>query len=271
MATVLSLGRCVLAGRPAVALFFALLICATPGLAEESGGVRGQVVDTELAALPNAAIRVMPRTTGSTKYRSQGRSDGSFYLDGIEPGTYVVAVSVHGFREKLIDNVLVNTGSEVDLGSVRLVFAGCDAPGVNCDSFSAEPATEPTFSHGEIKVPLECTADIDHGGVLCTVVLDGPASTSPMSDHTSDFWLHLRSDKHVYLEPRNGARLAEPNSTEADCRGAVFLDRRIRIDGLGPGSDLCLRSNEGRISHIFFTGEVQPDSKQIAIYYVTRK
>lgn len=190
---------------------------------------------------------------------------------GIEPGTYTVAVSVQGFRERFVDNVLVSTGREIDLGRVSLVFAGCDAPGVICDSVSTKPAKDKTFSEGEIRVPLECVADIDYGEVLCTVVLDGPAAASPTSDRTSDFWLHLRSDNHVYLEPRNGARLAMPDSTEGECRIAVFLERRVRIDGLGPGSDLCIRSNKGRYSHVFFTSEVQPDSRQITIHYVTRR
>jgi hypothetical protein len=140
-----------------------------------------------------------------------------------------------------------------------------------CDSVSPEPMADMRYSQGDIRVPLGCAVDIDKGKVLCTVVLDGPATASPVKDRTTDFWLNVGSDKHVYLEPRNGARLAEPNSAAADCRGAVFLSHRVRVDGLGRGSDLCLRSNGGRYSHVFFTDEVQPDSTQIAICYVTWK
>ena len=112
-------------------------------------------------ALSNASIRAIPRTTGRTIYRCQSESDGAFHLDGIEPGTYTLAVSLQGFREKLIDNLLVTTGREVDLGRVRLDIASCDAPGVICDSFLNEPVADTTFSRGEIKIPLGCAVDID--------------------------------------------------------------------------------------------------------------
>ncbi|MCU1259771.1 MAG: hypothetical protein JWO80_2656 [Bryobacterales bacterium] len=238
---------------------------------EEDGRIRGEVVDHKSASIPNATIRVMLGTTGSTRYRVRGRSDGSFHLNGIQPGTYTVALSVHGFREKFVDNVVVNTGREVDLGRLPLQLAGCDAPWIICDSISTEPAPNTTVVHGEIKLPLECSVDIDKGKLLCPAVRGGPSPASPTTDHSSDFRLHVGSDHHLYLEPQNSARLAEPNSAEADCGGAIFLDRSIRVNGLGPGSDLCVRSSEGRYAHIFFTGEVQPDSRQIEVYYVTTR
>jgi hypothetical protein len=260
--------------RAGTALFIGSLIFSTHALADEVGHVRGQVADSESAAISNAHIRAIPQTTGVTRYRSQSEMDGSFHFDGVEPGTYTVAVSAQGFREKLIGSVLVQAEHEVDLGEVRLAVTSCDAPGVFCDSISTgptEPVTDTVFSRGEIRVPLGCTVDIDKGEVTCIGVLDGPPAPSPMRDRSSDFWLNLRSDNHIYLEPRNGARLAEPNSGDANCGGAVLLTHRVRVDGLGPGSDLCLRGNSGRYSHIFFNGEVQPDSKEIVIYHVTRK
>jgi hypothetical protein len=44
----------------------------------------------------------------------------------------------------------------------------------------------------------------------------------------------------------------------------------VRIDGLGPGSDVCLRTNSGAGSQIFFTGEVESGSEELRIYFVTR-
>ena len=205
------------------ALFIGSLIFSTHAFADEVGHVRGQVVDSESATISRACIRVILQTSGVSRYRSQSEMDGSFRLDRVEPGTYTVAVSATGFREKLIDSVVVQPGGEVDVGKVYLAVTSCDAPGVFCDSMSTgpgptEPIADTVFSRGEIKVPLGCTADIDRGEVICTVVLDGPPAPSPMTDRTSDFWLNLRSERHVYLEPRNGARLAEPKFRRGELR-----------------------------------------------------
>jgi hypothetical protein len=98
-------------------------------------------------------------------------------------------------------------------------------------------------------MPLECTADLDKGRALCSVAPEGRSPASPMSDLGADIWLHLRSDNHVYLEARNGARLANPNAAETDCRKTAFPDYGVRVDGLGPSSDLCLRTNEKALTH----------------------
>jgi hypothetical protein len=192
----------------------------------------------------------------------------------MEPGSYTIAISLRGFREKFVDNVLVAGQHEVDLGKILLKLAGCDAPGVMCDSLGREPTTGKRFAHGYINVPLGCGADADKGAVSCTIVLDEDQPNTPSpgsSDRASDFWLRAAHGPHLYLEPRKGAQLAEPNSAETDCSDAVYQHQHIRIDGLGPGSDFCLRTNEGRVSRVSFTAEVQPDSQEIAIYYVTWK
>src|SRR5262249_46959529 len=153
---------------------------------------------------------------------------------------------------------------------IALENSGCDAPGVMCDSFSADSRHEKPLSDGYLTLGPACAVDVDRGKVLCTVVLDGPPAASLMYDRTSAFWLNSAAHDHVYLEPRNGARLADPDSSDAACANAVFRPHKIRIDGLGPGSDFCLLSKEGHVSHVFFTNDVEP-GKQISIYFVTRR
>jgi len=256
------------------AAIIALLICSLGASAKEHGRLIGQVVDQSVdpsrAWISDAAIRLLTQTTRSTRSRTTSGLLGNFRIDGVEPGIYAVAISARGFRERIIDSVRVNQGQTVDLGKVRLEIASCDAPGIICDSFSAEPAVAPSVSSGDVELQPACTLDLDKGQVVCTVILDAPPAEFPLADRKSDLWLHRTADHEIYLEPRNGARLAEPNAIEADCRNAVFLTRPVRIDGLGPGSDVCVRTNQGRISQMFLKTEIGPDSERIALHYVTR-
>jgi len=137
-----------------------------------------------------------------------------------------------------------------------------------CDVLSK--TAKDKLSEGRLSVPTGiCAVDVDRGRLSCTVVVDAPPQPPP-PDRVSDFWVRSEPGHRIYIEPRNRARVAEPNSAAADCTGAVFLTQAVRIDGLGAGSDLCLRTGAGHTAHIFFTAEIRPDSP-IQIYYVTRK
>ena len=113
--------------------------------------------------------------------------------------------------------------------------------------------------------------EVDKGEAACAAVADGAAAVAPKSNGTSDFWFRAGPDQHIYLEPRNGVRLTEPNSADTDCRHGVYRNQAVRVDGLGRGSDLCLISNAGRYSHVFFMAEIEPDAGEVSIYYMTRK
>ena len=68
----------------------------------------------------------------------------------------------------------------------------------------------------------------------------------------------------IYLVPRNGAAVSAMNSE------ARFGEPRLRLDGLGPGFDLWLRTRRGHVSHIFLTDDIEPTTKEVTLWYVTR-
>ncbi len=239
-----------------------LLACMLDG--GEAGRVDGKVVDPESQVVAGATIRMLPRGTGLTKYRSHSRSDGVFRIDEVVPGSYIVAVYSPGFRERFLNNVELKAGDSVGLGTITLELAGCDGPGTFCDYFDGRTPPDDKFSRGDLTLRTGCRVDIDHGRAECGAGGDTP-------NGASDFEFRAAADGRLYLEPRNGARLAEPNSAHASCRGAVFGGGSVRIDGLGMGSDVCLRSSEGRVSQIFFTAEMRSGDERIAIHYVTWK
>jgi hypothetical protein len=72
------------------------------------------------------------------------------------------------------------------------------------------------------------------------------------------------------LKPLNGARISQLGEADSNCGHARYQREAVRIDGLGPGSDLCVRTNGGARSQIFITGEVQPGSEELRLYFVTR-
>jgi len=255
--------------RSVAAFLISMAVCATA--APSGGRVTGTVVDPVSMALRNATIRAMPEGSGKVVYRTQGAHEGRFSLNVIEPGKYTIAVSVDGFRERFFHNVIVTRESETNLGSIQLAFAGCEAPTVICDSVSTGSSKDAAFSQGDIRVPLGCAADLDRGKVWCTLPGDRESPSRAANERVSDFRVEAGAGERIYLEPRNGAQLAEPNSARADCSGAALLDRRVRVDGLGPGSDVCIRSNSGRHAHLFLVTEVQPDSKEIGFHYVIWK
>lgn len=253
-----------------------LVLTVSLGFAEDTGAIQGLVVDPSLAAIADMQVRLMPDASRKTVLRDKTAHDGRFFLTGIEPGIYAIAVAGRGFREKLIEHVRIAKGSHVDLGTVLFEIAACETPGVHCFSVQAasdEPVAgpRPIVARGTITLPVECAADLEKGEAACTVVLDGPPVSRAMRDRTSDFWLRRTTSAQVVLESRNGTRFAAPNATGHECREGASRLQRIRIDGLGPGSDVCIQDKKGRTSRIYFKSEVDPDSREITIYYVRWK
>lgn len=237
------------------------LLILTHAAAAQTGAIHGRIVEETTAALGNATVRILPQGSGRTRYRAEATWDGGFHLASIEPGTYTIAISSSGFREKFLSKVEIG-GRDLDLGTIVLQAAGCDAPGASCDMADPDdtPLPEPRSAGGEMRVTIGCLVDVDANPSVCST------SRNPQADFT----VKAGPDQRVYLEPLNGAQVAEANSVD-DCQNPKFGDHAVRVDGLGPGSDVCLRTSKGQRSHVFFTGEIEPDSKQVSILYVTRK
>lgn len=243
-------------------VFPALCFLATAALgtltAADSGTLRGQVVDRTLAGLSPAMIRVMQAGSGITKYRTRGDLRGNFAIHEMEFGVYTLAVSVAGFREKFIRNINLNASAiNISLGKIPLDFAGCDAPTVMCDDISATPTLGRAHSEGDLALSLDCAADTDDGKVYCR------------TERKADISIKRTKDNYIHLESRNGATLADANAPTT-CPDSILTRSAIRIDGLGPGSDICIRTSSGRRTQLFLTSEVEPSSKHITFHYVTR-
>ena len=97
-----------------------------------------------------------------------------------------------------------------------------------------------------------------------------PGDRTGGSESEADIRL-THDDSGVYLTAMNGALLSEPDLPRGDCRDAYPKEKRIRIDGLGPGDDICLHTHDRHWTHVFFTDVISPASDQIVFWQITRK
>ncbi len=241
-----------------------LVLIAAAERQSEDGQIRGRVADSALSYVRNALIRLMPEESRETRYRVRTGADGTFLLDGIKPGSYAMAAWSPGFRERFVP-VIVQTGSTTEVGEIQLQLVSCNAPSIICDDFFT-PSTFPdhwptdnTYSRGEIKLDLGCAVDVDKGKAFSKVT------------RSVEFRLQSDDSGRLLMMPLHGALLAQPNSAGLSCEGARYSKEAVRVAGLGLGSDLCLRTNEGRNAQIFFTEEVAPNTANLRVTYITWK
>lgn len=239
--------------RPAL-----LLLCLPLINVAIAANVEGIVVDPTHAAIPNATVRLIAQSGGRMVYRTTTKSDGNFRIDDVEDARYMLAVDAPGFRERLIRYVQVREEAKVNAGAVVLDVTGCDTPGMSCDYFGAHAPPEP-LAKGDFHATIGCALD-----------LDGPNRGCTAADKRADLAVRQGEDGRIFLEPLNGSSLAEPDSVY-DCRRAAYSDAPAQIEGLGPGSDICIRTRKKRYAHLFFTAEVWPSANGISFHYVVRK
>lgn len=241
-----------------------LLTISFVGVADQSAAILGKAVDPSGIFLPFPKVRLHEQFV-ERRYETTGDAQGQFRIENVEPGLYVVNISVQGFRDKTFSNVRIAQGQQLDLGVFRLELAGCNVPGVICDDFGLSVYNDPIHAQGTIKIPQLCAMDIDEGKSVCTVELDGRGTIPPSADPESDFWIRIGARGEIYLAPRNGARLALNPPTEwskSGCISASYSAKDVQINGLPIGSRVCIRTNRGRYAQVAFF-EVVPFGAEI--------
>lgn len=195
----------------------------------------------------------------------QADEQGVFSTGMLPPGTYTVAAWFQGFRALKLTGIVLRADETIDLGKIRLEMAGCDAPGVICDNFGLG-APGKGLATGYLDLKLNCGVDLDNGAVYCP----DRSGVSQREGASADL-IMARKDGGVYLAPVNGATTNPPNLPSANCHEANRGNASVRLDGLGPGDDICLYTRTGRLSHVFLVSEVYRGSTQVTIWYVTRR
>lgn len=226
--------------------------------------IRGQVKDASGASIGNAIIRVYPKDSTVPAFRGKAHHDeGTFCINDLSPGTYTVKAWQNGFSAKRVPDVVVRRGETTNLESIRLEFAGCDAPGMNCDSIATPPTLPSKLEtvvekvRTQLHLPRDCGAEILRSKVICR----GPAKETDV----------IFTEEHgsLFLRALNGARI-DPNCS--DHYSDHYQDEAMPVSGLGMGDDLCIRTKDGATSHLFFEGDdVEPAATKLNLWMVTRK
>src|SRR5580692_8328385 len=115
-----------------------LPILAQIDSANSNARLQGTVVDPEGGAV-RATIKVIQQPTGSAILSFNATDRGAFQTDPLPAGVYSLTFFSPGFRRRQLRNVVIEAGRTTLLGEIKLDFAGCDAPGTNCDYFGVVP------------------------------------------------------------------------------------------------------------------------------------
>lgn len=92
----------------------ALGVFASASAQTSKGFVTGVVEDQNGAGIANASIKITNLTTGVTR-DTVADSSGSFRLDAVDPGAYMLEASAQGFKTAKLDKIEVNAAQTVNL------------------------------------------------------------------------------------------------------------------------------------------------------------
>jgi hypothetical protein len=87
------------------------------------GTINGSVVDASGAVIPGAHLKLVQIATGAAR-DNVTNAQGIFNLPSIVPGSYSLAIQAPGFREKKLDNLVINGFQELSFPNTVLEVGG---------------------------------------------------------------------------------------------------------------------------------------------------
>lgn len=81
----------------------ALLAMGYVGAADHGAAILGKAVDPDGIFLPFPTVSLHEQSV-ERWYETTGDAQGQFRLEKVEPGLYIITISVQGFRDKMLLN-----------------------------------------------------------------------------------------------------------------------------------------------------------------------
>jgi len=218
--------------------------------------IRGRIEDPAGAAIAGASVRVLDEDSRQTVDREVSDAEGKFSISGLAAGDYLLAVSATGFRESLIPVERSRNGVSV-LPALRLSALDCDAPHVNCDTFTTGVDTDshPVMVTRDMTVNVNKAVDLQAGELV------------PRDSAAADIRLDSAAGG-LYMVPLNGTAFTT-SGAEGSC-GKTRDQGSLRIDGLGPASEIVVVTRHKQCSRLFVTSEIPSGAGQASFHLVTR-
>ncbi len=114
-----------------------------------------------------------------------------------------------------------------------------------------------THSTGPIELRQTYTADLDTGRV---------------GGNGADIWFQAETANLLYITPRNGAQISVGNRSNrgyAGCAAARYTNARASLRDMPPGSYICVKTNQGRISQFRVNAISSGSPKVLSLGYTT--
>lgn len=121
---------------------FCLILSAGQIFAQSTvtGGIRGNITDTQNASVPNATVTITNEGT-SKQETATTDSDGNYRFNNLQPGNYTISVTSSGFAEFKQEKVVVEVGQATTInvplgiaGAAATVDVTAEAPVINTNS-----------------------------------------------------------------------------------------------------------------------------------------
>jgi hypothetical protein len=97
-----------------------IFLSVVPALAQVTGSITGTVRDSNGAVIPGASVSVYNSDRGVHRDTATN-STGDYLVEGLNEGTYTVAVAVTGFKKFLATNTVVHVGQNVRIDAALQV------------------------------------------------------------------------------------------------------------------------------------------------------
>ena len=121
-------------------IFIALvLLVFSAGMARAQGTsqITGTVTDPSGAIIPRASIALTSPQTGSTR-NAVSNGSGIFVFDGLDIGTYNLAVNAAGFQAYKKNGIIVNVGASLKENIAMVVGGGAETVTVQANALQVQ-------------------------------------------------------------------------------------------------------------------------------------